>query len=330
MGIRCSYCGEPFRKGKRTYLAGEPYHLRCAVSKASVIKDRYLQNIMGRRNVVGMGIGLRKNGELGIIVNVERKERLENLRDSDIIPRYLDDIRTDVVEVGKIRAPRPILKIVRSNINRRGYVRPAPGGVSVGHYRITAGTLGCVLEDSAGRRYILSNNHVLANENDAYEGDEIYQPGPYDGGTSQHTIGYLNKFVPLSRYEINYVDAAIAEVNPRDVRFEILGIGTPTGFSEPYLGEVVCKSGRTTGVTHGEITEIHATFKVEYEMGILTFDEQIGISSLTDEPFSEGGDSGSAIIDKNTKKIVALLFAGSYAITIANPINMVLEALFEM
>lgn len=51
-------------------------------------------------------------------------------------------------------------------------IRKAPGGVSVGHYKITAGTLGCLA--TRGRRLlILSNNHVLANSNNARTGDPI-------------------------------------------------------------------------------------------------------------------------------------------------------------
>jgi len=61
--------------------------------------------------------------------------------------------------------------------------RPAPGGVSVGHYAITAGTIGCVVHDKeTGKRMILSNNHILADCNDAEIGDPIEQPGPFDQG----------------------------------------------------------------------------------------------------------------------------------------------------
>ncbi|MDD1730773.1 MAG: hypothetical protein CG440_825, partial [Methanosaeta sp. NSM2] len=60
--------------------------------------------------------------------------------------------------------------------------RPAKGGYSVGHYQITAGTIatgvydilpgGMVSPPAHGigippRSYILSNNHVLTNSNDA-------------------------------------------------------------------------------------------------------------------------------------------------------------------
>ena len=71
--------------------------------------------------------------------------------------------------------------------------------MSIGHFRVTAGTLGCVVRDRAsGERLILSNNHVLANSNDAAPGDPIVQPGAADGGqVSQDAIAYLERFCPI-------------------------------------------------------------------------------------------------------------------------------------
>ena len=63
-----------------------------------------------------------------------------------------------------------------------GFEAAVQCGVSVGHPSITAGTLGCLVQDAARRhRYILSNNHVLANCNSAALGASILQPGPADG-----------------------------------------------------------------------------------------------------------------------------------------------------
>src|SRR5206468_1580154 len=58
--------------------------------------------------------------------------------------------------------------------------RPAPLGFSVGHPAITAGSIGARVVDGSRTVYVLSNNHVLANSNDASIGDATLQPGPYD------------------------------------------------------------------------------------------------------------------------------------------------------
>jgi hypothetical protein len=75
--------------------------------------------------------------------------------------------------------------------------RPLVGGISIGHKSITAGTLGCFVEFN-GKIFILSNNHILANENQAQIGDEILQPAPYDSGKIPDDVcAKLSKFVPI-------------------------------------------------------------------------------------------------------------------------------------
>src|SRR2546428_7451149 len=74
--------------------------------------------------------------------------------------------------------------------------RPAPGGVSVGHVRITAGTLGGVVR-VGGRRGVLSNNHVLANFGAARIGGPILQPRPAGSGARAHSIATLERVVGI-------------------------------------------------------------------------------------------------------------------------------------
>src|SRR5260370_33607898 len=66
--------------------------------------------------------------------------------------------------------------------------RPAPPGFSVGHPAITAGTIGARVRDALGRGYILSNNHILANSNNASGGDAAHHTGAFDRGTAAHRI----------------------------------------------------------------------------------------------------------------------------------------------
>src|SRR6266699_2378244 len=90
--------------------------------------------------------------------------------------------------------------------------RPAPLGFSVGHPLITAGSIGARVRDATGHIYVLSNNHVLANSNDANIGDPEYQPGPFDGGGSADQIATLTDFqqITFSTAANNTIDAAIA------------------------------------------------------------------------------------------------------------------------
>ena len=211
--------------------------------------------------------------------------------------------------------------------------RPAQGGDSIGHVDISAGTFGCVVQDLKALKeekkeemVILSNNHVLANSNDASIGDPVLQPGPYDGGNLTHKIGELKRFVPInfSKEECNYVDAAIASANCKDISFDIHDIG---GIQGPYyvdigdLGMEVQKTGRTTGHTTGKILSIDATVTVNYgsslKKKLAKFCKQIITTDM-----SEPGDSGSAGMTKENQ-VFGLLFAGSDKQTIFNRIDLV-------
>ena len=131
----------------------------------------------GRANVLATGVGYKVSGgqrtpDLSFVCSVRHKVDLSQLAAKDRIPAEVDGVPTDVVATGTLRALQA----------PTGRFRPAPGGVSIGHRDITAGTLGCLVR-KGGVTYILSNNHVLANSNAASPGDPILQPGPYDGGT---------------------------------------------------------------------------------------------------------------------------------------------------
>ncbi len=73
----------------------------------------------------------------------------------------------DIRHVGSIRKQQPPWHRSRN--------RPLQIGGSIGHFLITAGTLGCFVRDRNDRdqTLILSNNHVLADENNATSGDSI-------------------------------------------------------------------------------------------------------------------------------------------------------------
>ncbi len=286
------------------------------------------ERLFRKRNVVGVGlakkvVGGRTTDEPCIVVLVERKVPKSQLRPRDLVPETIETMKTDVVETGRIQALQA----------RTGRWRPAPGGVSIGHYRITAGTLGVVAR-RAGVRMILSNNHVLANANAGSIGDPILQPGPADGGTDQDRIATLDAFVPivfdgfwdwflglfgLARPVRNVVDVALGKLlSDADVSDEILEVGTVSGTAPGTLGMRVRKSGRTTGLTEGEITAVAATVRVFYGLTrTARFRDQLVASAL-----SQGGDSGSLVVDAQNHA-VGLLFAGSSNTTILNPIGQV-------
>lgn len=214
----------------------------------------------------------------------------------------------------------------------RGRRRPLVAGCSIGHYEITAGTLGCFVKNARGTARILSNNHVLADENRAKKGDDILQPGRFDGGRRpRDTVGVLDTFVRVKFKGRNQVDAAIARI-AKGIEFEPAKL---TGVAaDPAAVVDVAKVGRTTALTHGRIVAFEVdNVVVEYDQGPAVFDGQLEIESTGDGPFSDGGDSGS-LIYSDDGLAVGLLFAGSaqggsnnLGLTYAAPIGNALSAL---
>jgi len=304
-------------------------------------------------NVVGFGkgekvIGGNKTGIPTTTVLVTRKLPKDALRKQDLLPMEVGGLPVDVIEVGIIKALK----------ERTDVWRPAPPGVSLGHFAITAGTFGAVVRRN-GEPFLLSNNHVLANENNALIGDDILQPGKYDGGIE--AIATLEDFVPIdfgdgqdgnptcpiasgvagianaiaklfgSSHQLevkkraggqNVVDAAIARpVKLEWITAEILEIGLVQGVAHAGLGGTVKKSGRTTGLTTSSVQVVDATVQVQYDEAVATFTKQIVAG-----PMSQGGDSGSLVVN-SSNQAVGLLFAGSDQVTIFNDIYEVMSSL---
>ena len=329
------------------------------INEVKMAKSALKDALLFRPNIVGLGVGYkqragRETSELSVVVMVRHKIPSISLAPGEMIPPVVDGVRTDVIEVGTIRALEA----------RTERIRPVPGGVSIGHQRVTAGTLGCVVWDqTSGSRLILSNNHVLANRNDAQPGDPILQPGPADGGSpAKDVIALLERFERIeyneepaacaiantyakigntlarwlgSRhrlsvhqyqpYAANLIDAAVARpiIEENLLLDEILEIGAVSESTEAELGMEVKKSGRTTALTTGTVNILDSTVTVNYGSDrTAIFDHQI-----VSTPMSQGGDSGSLLVTSETNKAVGLLFAGSSQATLYNPIQSVLSTM---
>ncbi len=296
-------------------------------------------------NIQGVGLGYAEDdlnlgmepGAPSLLVYVAEPVSVEQVKSAlvesmGISAASSDDVPVSVIVSGIIEAQ-----------NHRAQIRPAPGGVSVGHYQITAGTLGCLaLGQRAPRNrrlLMLSNNHVLANSNNAKFGDSIIQPGSHDGGRNpRDRIAILERFVPIKfgPGQVNYVDAATGWCWPSRVRkellYEVQNRNRLFRISSRIVGcrvnMIVGKSGRTTGLTRGRISSCNFSGYVGYGDGRRAFfRDQIAIRGIG-KTFSAGGDSGSVVWSWDSQRYpVGLLFAGGGGITLANKMTRVLSAL---
>jgi len=245
---------------------------------------------------------------------------VENEQAKQRVPHSFEGyaVRTEIT--GKIQAfstqvAEPLTGV---SPDRRDEVRPLVGGTSLSAYvpnLYYAGTLGTVTYDDK----ILSNAHVIAMNPETYEflatGTSILQPGSLDGGGLSERVGELQAYIPIDfdPDAENYADAAIGsidggvEASPGEQFYEG-GNYWVEGWAEVSQGDVVRKSGRTTGVTTVEVLYTSASVVVSYGSRSAHFVDQIVVAQ-ENYSFASPGDSGSAV-DKDGE-FVGLLFAGS-------------------
>ena len=285
----------------------------------------------GLGNIVGVGIGEKTvdgvpTGVPAVKVLVKEKLSERDVSSEALVPAALGGVTTDVEAVGEVVAQMFTARL-----------RPAPGGVSIGHCpTIHAGTLGCLVRRGT-QLFILSNNHVIARVNFGPIGAPISQPGRLDGGNcAADIIARLSQFIPITfNNQCNYVDAAIARTSPNLVDRRILrpfGIRQPLQppHTSPVLNMMVQKSGRTTQYRRGIVDLIGTTVNVSYAPfgGVGRFCDQFRVRGIP-PIFSKPGDSGSLVTTFPTNRPVGLLFAGSNdnLFTFCNPIRRVLADL---
>lgn len=219
--------------------------------------------------------------------------------------------------------------------------RPLRMGSSVGHFKVTAGSIGCFVTNAQTDEnsvMVLSNNHVLADENRAKKGDAILQPGATDGGkNSDDAVARLERFIRLQTAATNRMDCAVATIeNGMESSPDMTGIGKIAGVDRTglYEQELVSKVGRTTGLTNGRIRAFELDdFTAGFDLGNLKFDNVIEIEGADDAPFAQGGDSGSLVLNQ-AREGVGLVFAttdiggkNGKGYTYATPLAPILEKL---
>lgn len=223
--------------------------------------DNKLAYLLEDQNITGIGVAKKQvEGEvqsdfcISITVRAKAKNdaELESLNTTPIPKFFIVDgekVPTDIIQRTYVRHTTPA-------DHRRRY-RPVQGGTSACTGRFNgSGTLGGFVFRN-GKVYALSNWHVF--DLGGTIGDGTRQPSPGDSGTAAHKIGVLSR----SYLGIDG-DCAITEL--QNVRYNprILGLNViPMRTRRAAIGDKVIKSGRTTGVTHGEVSAMR-TLNINY------------------------------------------------------------------
>jgi hypothetical protein len=144
------------------------------------------EKIKHKANVIGYSSKLQPRIRKGQVVleekcfrvYVSKKLPIEKLDVKDVIPKSIDGVNIDVVEIGELKA---------LSVDKKQKFRPVIFGISIGHINVTAGTLGYLCVDIEENKYFMSNAHVFVDDvsksPDQVKEKTIVQPGPYDGGT---------------------------------------------------------------------------------------------------------------------------------------------------
>lgn len=310
----------------KTNNAKEPREItEKEVEKLIQVQERQTEKLLQIRGVTGTAIGATEKGEPVIKVLVETKESAKD------VPAIIEGVPVEVVVTGKIEAMWQTSGTV-SRTSR--FSRPVPIGISTGvNGECSSGTIGCRVKKN-GNVYILSNNHVLARQNNAPKNSAILQPGPADTNcyvSSSNVVGALTEFKQIFFGGVNnQIDAALAYTTTAYVGKSTTseGYGTPKSATlAATINQSVQKYGRTTGLTRGKVTGINAIVNVGYNGGTGRFTNQIIVAPLSGTGFIKSGDSGSLLVTDPGKNPVGLLFAGNAdgSVAMANPIGKVLS-----
>jgi hypothetical protein len=269
------------------------------------------QELLPLAGVVGISHSETDGAITVLVEDEEAKQR---------IPRSFNGftVRTEVTGKIQLLSTQVTEPLASVSSERRGEVSPLVGGVSLSAWvpgAYYSGTLGMVTYNDK----ILSNAHVIALEPDTDNfldlGTAIIQPGSGDGGRSGAKVGELEAYIPID-FEAgaeNYADAAIGSIDGGvDASYgEQFGEGGNywiEGWTEVSVGDTVRKSGRTTGVTTGQVIDTSSSVKVTYGDQEVWFLDQIRVNQ-ENWSFAGAGDSGSAV-DKDGE-FVGLIFAGT-------------------
>lgn len=325
-------------------------------------KNEIEQQYLGKAAIHTVYIGeIEKNGvptgETGIVALVDEKIPTAQLATKDVLPqRIYEDgnvIRVDVQQAPQPKDLRLFLNDAQmqymvyniQNVNnlsdnnpihwQKCFDCPLPGGVQIAPVGADwVGTLSCAVKfkNADGKPTIgaLTNYHVAVSQE--MRGLKIGQP-----------TGNADWFAKLDRWSAmefspnasNRTDAALLNTWRDDGLFSPgchtvkpeqynLGKINPDPILSYKIGDIVHKSGRTTGCKTGRVVGIDASTHVAYSQGTARFIGQIivrGENGL----FSGPGDSGSLVLTKDGNCPYGLLFAGGGDTTIINPISSVIK-----
>lgn len=250
-------------------------------------------------------------------------------RDSHVLPQEIgDDISVVYLHAGVAQVGPPPAGVPNSPYYI--YNERYACGSSIHPARVLgAGTLGCLVKDTNGTLYGLTNNHVSGLCSYSLLGEKILAPGHIDvtaSGIDPFTIGHHYKNLPMvpgvpDNVDISInQDAALVSILNENCVSSMQGLyyDTPQSVFQLQAGLDVEKVGRTTGHTYGKVVaQTVGAFPVNYSVAgigsqIAYFEPVFIVQGSAGQPFSSSGDSGSLVVSMvgGERRAVGVVFAG--------------------
>lgn len=267
-----------------------------------------------RDEVNGIDIGYKREAgeftdEIAVRFHVGEKFSNELLAPAQRLPDRVGGIVSDVIAAhpgvsNNFALPDP------ERTRRHEYLHP---GISVSRTACSfcTGTIGAIVEDNFSRKKcLLSSWHVLdATDQDESNPVTTNQPGRIDDALNspENVIGRL-----LRGERNSHFDAAVAVLND-GVKYQFQQHGTSDivyGARAPRIGDVLQKSGRTTGVTIGRVDGIGWYSYTTRGVSRPLFGFRLVPAPGGATEISAGHDSGSLWYDPASREGVGLHCAG--------------------
>jgi len=309
------------------------------VQSVMAVQDRHTAKLMADPEIIGTATTLAGDGRVAVMVLATTD------RAAKAVPSELDGVPVVVHRTEKIVAFK-----TTTVSHTAKQTPPIQLGTSGGwRYDLAngyccGGTLGSLIS-VGGQKRILSNYHVFeadivsgGNGIVAKTGDPVIQPGLIDVACSAGSAQNVATLVVSHSLPNSNVDCSSATIISGMVREDgaILEVGTISASTvAASVGQLVKKSGRTTGLTRSKVSALNGTVSIAYENECAggaaftkTFTGQIFVANRASK-FLGAGDSGSLMVEdvSTNPRAVGLLFAGSTSLAVANPIGQVLSFL---
>jgi hypothetical protein len=298
------------------------------------IQARHEDQLFTIPGVRAVGIGKEgKRFHLAVFVNT-----LENARSQ--LPSVVEGVTLRMILMQGDIEPLIAPAVDNGPQHRLAYTPPVPMGVSTSNnFQCGAGTLGFRVRDPITSTVgYITNSHVAASTtnqcpNQAPIGTPQFQPGRIDNDCNTATqIGTLDRFIPLvfGCCGNNIGDAAFVASDTSLVSNNILDIGVPTGARNPILAEFVKKSGRSSGLTTGQVRYVNVTARINYAPGCSARYVGSALVLGVTSDFAVPGDSGSVVIANGDGAGVGIVVGKTNALSIyivINPLPPILSAL---